>query len=434
MSGRGRIMMQRLLEAVVAISLVLVFFVILIMVFNLVFPEGSGLQFIFEEQTNDRSPAERRESLLQVIQGEETGALGGDESWAATLIQTRNAVKSKKADDIAWNRARTGMRLQNLDAVQTLEDSSASIRFDDRNILDLGQNSLIVIRRMEKDLLFREKRSFMVVVDGELRGRIVGDDESDIYLEVETPNAVARIKTEPGDRDGVEFKIDVFKDESSAVTIYAGEGEVEALGETVILGTNQLTRIEAERAPTEPVTLPGQATPLEPVPGTVFSYRSLPPRVELEWQRQPGITRYHLLLAEDEQFTRVLVDRVLDTTGFRHGNLREGRYFWKVSAISPLGEGRFSPVRRFELQQDQEPPALEVRFPDEPATQAEVTIAGKTEPGARVFISGQAVDPEADGRFVHTLRLRQGINLVVVEAVDPAGNVSYRSRMINGRY
>ena len=432
--NRGKNILQRLLEGLITVALVLVFFVILIAVFNSVFPEGSGLQFIFDTGREDGSRTGRDGNDLRVTSGDGTNLLAGDDLWAATLVQTYNSVKSKKADDIAWHRARRGMRLQNLDAIQTLENSAAAIRFDDKNYIDLGENSLIVIRRMERDLLFREKRSFMVVVDGELRGRISGDAESDVYLEVETPNAVARLKSNPEDRNGIEFKIDVLEDSRSAVTVYSGEAEVEAQGETVLLGRNQLTRIEGDLVPSVPVTLPDPTPLLEPAHRTSFPYRSLPPRVRLRWEEQAGVARYHFVLARDENFTDILVDRKQRNNEFIHGNLREGDYYWKVSSIGTAGEGPFSETRRFVLRQDQVPPDLDVLFPPELVERAQVDITGKSEPNANIYISGELITARPDGSFRHNLKIERGINILVVEAIDPAGNVSYRSQMINGKY
>jgi hypothetical protein len=430
----GKKILQRIIEGIIAIALVLVFFAILIMVFNFVFPEGSGLHFIFNQSTDEQQKTTRRESELKVTQGEGADLIFGDEDWAATLVQARNSVKSKKANDIAWRRARKGMQLSNLDAVQTLESSSATIRFDTKNYIDLGENSLIVIRRLEKDLLFKEKRSFMVVVDGELRGRIVGGDQSDVYLEIETPNAVARLQSNPDDQQGIEFKVNVLEDAASSVTIYSGQGEVEAQGETVFLGKNQITRIEGELAPTEPVTLQSPATMLTPKHRTTFPYRSLPPRVKISWSQQAGSARYHLLLAKDEAFTQILVDKILKRTEFTHGNLREGDYFWKISSLNSAGEGPFSPARQFSLQHDRLPPELIVNFPPEMVEQPVVDIAGESEPDATIYVVGQVVTVEPDGSFQHKLHLNPGINIVVVEAIDTAGNVSYQSQMINGKY
>ena len=54
---------------------------------------------------------------------------------------------------------------------------------------------------------YYEKRSFMVVVDGELRGRLSGDDAGEVYLEVTTPNAVARLQTGSSGDTPLEFSI-----------------------------------------------------------------------------------------------------------------------------------------------------------------------------------------------------------------------------------
>lgn len=432
--NKGRTIIQRSIEGLFSIGLVLVFFFVLIMVFNAIFPEGSGLQFIFSGQESKKTLAQREQADLQVTWGANADLLAGDNSWAATLLRVRNSVKSKKAAAIAWRPAKSGMLLHNLDAVQTLDDSSVIIRFDAENFIDLGDNSLIVIRRMERDLLFREKRSFMVIVDGELRGRIGGGDDSGVYLEVATPNAVARLKSNPGDSAGIEFKIDVQGDAASTFTIYSGEGEIEAQGETVILNNNQLTRVEGALAPSQPVTLPGPASLLTPGHKSRFPYRSLPPRVKLSWKPQPGIDEYHLQLATDAEFTEILIDKKLQRTEFRHGNLREGDYFWKVSSLNYAGEGAFGPIRQFSLRQDQSPPELEVKFPPETVLQPRADIIGSTEPEAHIYISGVAIDLSPDGTFRHSLPLQRGLNVVVVEAVDPAGNISYRSQLINGKY
>lgn len=430
---RGKKILQRLIEGLASIIVVLVFFAILILVFNALFPEGSGLRFVFTPTEEPGQTSESKRQLL-IARGSDADRLPGNSEWAAELVRARNSVKNKKADDIVWRTAREGLKLENLDAVQTLEDSSATIRFDQQNVIDLGENSLIVIRRMERDLLFREKRSYMVVVDGELRGRIGGDDPDGVYLEVETPNAVARLQAQPDDPGGIEFKIDVQEDNLSAVTVFSGAAEVEAQGKTVTLGRNQVTRIEQNEGPTEPTTLPDPVVVLAPANRSVFPYRSLPPRVKLSWRDQPQADQYHLMLATDADFKNVLIDQKLERTEFVHGNLQAGQYYWKVSAINTAAEGRFGPVRRFSLYQDQDPPNLEVDFPPEIVRVRNIEIRGTTEPESLVYIAGTTVTPDRKGLFSHRMELERGINIVVVEAVDPAGNVSYRSQMINGKY
>jgi len=420
-------------EGVITIALVLLCFLVLMSVLNLLFPTGTGLNLLIGrgQEGEDALPGEG--SDLQLQRGAQAGRFSEDFSWAAVLEKSSHRVKSKRGNDIAWKPAQVGMRLYDQDAVQTLEKSTALIRFDAENVIDLDENSLIVIRRMEKDLLFKEKRSYMVMVDGVLRGRLNAADENGVYLEVALPNATTRLQAQPDGGEAVEFRIDVAQDEGSAVTIFSGEAEVEANGEAVWLGANQMTRIDGDAAPSAPVALPRAARLTAPDRDTLFAYRSLPPRVRLDWEAVPGIEGYRLLLARDRSFRDLVLEEHLQRPGFVHGNLTPGTYFWKVSSLAGQVEGAFSETRRFRLLQDQSPPELELTLPEQ-ADHPQLEIAGRTEPDAQLFIAGQPVRLGTAGGFRHALALEPGINVIVVEAVDAAGNVTYRSQLIQGKF
>jgi hypothetical protein len=44
------------------------------------------------------------------------------------------------------------------------------------------------------------------------------------------------------------------------------------------------------------------------------------------------------------------------------------------------------------------------------------------------------VPVDENGRFEASVELQRGINLLVVEAVDAAGNVAYASQMVTGKF
>ncbi len=424
---------RTLREGIITIALVLLCFLVLMNVLNLLFPTGTGLNLLIGRAPEETATGRAAESESHLQHGDRQGTFGEDYGWAAVLENSHHRVKSKRGSDIAWEPARAGMRLYDQDAIQTLEKSSALIRFDAENVIDLDENSLIVIRRMEKDLLFKEKRSYMVMVDGVLRGRLNAADENGVYLEVALPNATTRLQAQPNGGEAVEFRIDVAQDEGSAVTIFSGEAEVEANGEAVWLGANQMTRIAGDEAPSAPLALPRAARLTAPAHDTLFAYRSLPPRVRLDWQAVPGIEGYRLLLARDRRFRDIVLEEKLDQPGFVHGNLTPGTYYWKVSSLADQVEGSFSEVRRFRLAQDQEPPHLELALPEQ-VDKPDLEIAGQTEPDAQLYISGESVTLGSAGGFRHPVTLEPGLNIVVVEAVDAAGNVTYRSQLIQGKF
>ena len=116
------------------------------------------------------------------------------------------------------------------------------------------------------------------------------------------------------------------------------------------------------------------------------------------------------------------------------GNLQAGTYYWRVSTRRGDLEGPSSPTWQVRIARDLREPDLRVEFPDRVVSAREIVVTGVAEPGARVFINNEEIQPEASGGFSHPMTLQRGVNIVVVEAIDPAGNVAYRSETIDARY
>jgi hypothetical protein len=74
---------------------------------------------------------------------------------------------------------------------------------------------------------------------------------------------------------------------------------------------------------------------------------------------------------------------------------------------------------------------LNVTFPPSTIYRGRYTLRGKTDPGAKVFVGGQRVKTSKTGSFKYDLKLRPGINVIVVEAFDAVNNVTYRTQRIN---
>ncbi|MBE3583855.1 MAG: N-acetylmuramoyl-L-alanine amidase [Limnochordaceae bacterium] len=109
----------------------------------------------------------------------------------------------------------------------------------------------------------------------------------------------------------------------------------------------------------------------------------------------------------------------------------------KFSVVQPLvaGENHFvftakdevGNERRVEVVaiQDREPPSLEITEPQPGLVtrESQVTLAGQTEPGARVTVDGQPVTVGEDGRFATVIQLTaDGTRTINVVATDAAGN------------
>ncbi len=82
---------------------------------------------------------------------------------------------------------------------------------------------------------------------------------------------------------------------------------------------------------------------------------------------------------------------------------------------------------------DHVPPVLKIDFPPSflITNKTSVVIKGNTEPNATVFVNGVKVDLDATGNFQHSVELREGLNLIVVESRDLAGNSTISRRIVN---
>ncbi len=426
----------RSFETVLSVLIVLAFFSAFLAVLNVLFPIGSGLKGMMGTGDYGSDSALTKVSARDMLltRGNVDGNFANREDVAAVLTMTRNKVRSKRAGSIAWRAAGTGMQLFDYDAVQTSRKSAAVIKFDEDSFLRMGANSLVIIKRLEQDFLFREKRSFVVVADGEFEGKFFGSKQTPVYIEVETPNAVARIRTRNVEEGPAEFKVSVNPDESSMFTVFNGTAVVEAEGEHVKVEENQRTVVGLNAVPSMPRDLPDPVRLVTPVDSKEYYYRDLPPRIIFRWKEQPGADGYRFVLAGDPFFENVIVDERLDRNSFSLGNLKGGTYFWRVSTFEGWEEGVFSKTRKVGVIRDRQPPVVTVEYPPDTVHEETYVMKGITEPGTRIFIAGSPVMTSDSGTFQYVMNFQRGVNVVVVEAMDKAGNVTYSSKLVHGKF
>lgn len=426
-------------EAILVILAVLGCFTLFLFALKQIFPEGDPTPFWFREKREllPVSLEKRRGEIEMRLPG--AGETDREEgaALAARLTFTQNEVKSKRADQIAWSRAQQGLPLFDRDAVQTLARSSAVITFDEKNYLDMDESSLVVIKRLERNPILKERRSFMVVINGNLRGRIDGSGSENVKLEIATPTAVTEVNTRDSQGRQADFQIRVNPDQTSTVTVYAGVAKVLAQGVTVEVGENQVTHIGLNAPPQSPQPIAPPVTLASPSEGAVFFYRDFPPEVAFAWSPREKAARYHLQIAREVSFRERVLDEITGRTAFLYGNLKAGRYVWRVASIDADGvRGQWSEARAVEVVRKQTPPALLVAYPkgDEVINRERIWVDGRSDADTQVYVNGKRVRKDAKGRFKEEVRLKKGVNLILVESIDPAGNVSFQKRMISRKF
>ena len=383
---------------------------------------------------NERS----REGSVQ-MEGEGFFSTFGDfVPRAAVLSYLNNDVRSRRASEIIWQAASVNMPLYEKDAVQTLKRSSAVITFDEKNFLNVSQNSLVIIKEIEESRIQKEKRSVLVLIDGDLAGQLQQSKKTDVRLLVNTPTATTEVTSDKQTGEKAVFEISVKPDQTSKIKVLRGSAKVRAQGKEVELKAHQMTEVAVNQPPKEPTALP-RAVFLQTPPGRAgFYYADFPPQINFSWTTERSAVKYHFEISQDPLFRSVIFEEKISRNTFLYGNLKQGRYYWRVRAVDRRGEeGEPSEARPLGVVQYMEPPVLRVLDPAVErliVRQRQLVVSGLTDPDVKVYVNGELIDTGKLGRFKKTISLRRGINVILFESIDKAGNVAYQTRVVTNKF
>jgi len=173
---------------------------------------------------------------------------------------------------------------------------------------------------------------------------------------------------------------------------------------------------------------------MEPADGSSFPYLDLPPRVTFRWAPVEGADRYRVRAAKGTASREIALDEIVTTPSLTWGRLAVGSYTWYVAAIQDEIEGVPSAIRRLSVTLDGDLQPLRVEPPPALVEVSRFTLRGYADPRARVYVMGQRVGVTRDGSFEVEVPLKAGANVLLVEAVDPAGHSSYWSQVLRARF
>jgi Glucodextranase, domain B len=354
----------------------------------------------------------------------------------ATLAGFDHTVKAKRADALAWEDAEPRMPLFDNDAIRTFDKSTATIAFGRDDVVEVDQNALVVIkpRRSTGD----QDEISLALLSPDLIDSLSSKPPAEQKQAIEKAAASheLHIQTLPaaaGGRDKTRVAVRSLPDKSTTVASLSGALKlIGPKGDEIVLKEKMVTRITPQGAIVTPRDLPPAPGLVSPRNGATYAYLRKSPKVEMSWNAAPRAAGYRVVVASDPSFRKVFADERVKTTGFSL-RLQPGTYYWRVRSFDGDGfEGAYSEARSLQASYDDTPPKLTIVSPAEmfvsPAPSVEVR--GRTEGGARVRINGQPVRVAGDGSFTQAVTLKEGVNLVTIEAADAAGNTEYGKRII----
>jgi hypothetical protein len=340
-----------------------------------------------------------------------------------TLSEFRNSVQSRAAQDVEWRSASRGAVFHVQDALQTGPRSYALVRMDGGTAMKLAERSLVVFGG-ELAGISDEARLVALVMRGEMSGEV---SAGSVGASVRVNGGTLSVK--PAADAAAEYTVQINEDESTTINILRGRGEYLGAGGATVIARRQSLTVDERGKRILLVDMPKAPALVLPAAGVRINGRGGMSTVDFVWEPVPGVEGYRFVIARDRELYDRLADERVAETRFRHGRLPIGEYYWSVQGRTGWTVGVPSEVRRISLVDDVSPPKLVLDDVPRTVDGRSVTITGRTDPEARVFVAGQPAI-NSGGNFEHVTQLTAGANVVVVESVDAVGNVAYASIMV----
>lgn len=247
----------------------------------------------------------------------------------ARLTDVQRTVQARAPKDPDWERARQGKELYRGWRVNTLERASADVAFQDGSLVQMRQNTLIIIYGgVYQDA--RRKTTEASLERGTLRSRL-----SEFRLDVKTPTAEAGL-------EGGSSVVSVAEDGTSLLSNHEG-GEASfkvAMGEAVRVkpGFGSKAR-KGDRRPTKPAPLPPSPQWQSGLDMIFSGLRADGGTVRGAWAPVEAATEYRIEIAKGRDGGEVVVATKVaaSVTSFEIHRLPEGVYFARVSSIDAGG-------------------------------------------------------------------------------------------------
>lgn len=354
---------------------------------------------------------------------------GADLASDAQFLTVEGDVKYQKGAAGEWKDADSRTSLVNGDWVKTGNNASAELIFSSGTLYTVSANALLEIYSQVNPRTSRKAGAVQMRV-GSVEIATTSDEST-----VRTPGTQVVVESQSTAQVGV----DPSKQTSIVSTRGGASVAPEKGGAAIRVASGEkISATEAgEISPVKKLTMPPAL--LSPGDNQVFQL-SPELQVQMMWQTQTDAAAYVLQVSRSRLFSTQEINKRMPRTAATAEVSEEGSFFWRVASVGPDGDiGPFSPYRRFRVSgggkssagiQDRTPPVLRMKKPFHVGGQF-YTIAGSTEPGATVFINDEEVDVESGGAFQKLVAFEKiGRNVVVIKAVDPAGNQKVESQIV----
>lgn len=370
---------------------------------------------------------------------------------AAHVVQKRNRVDFRRKETADWKGASEGMEVFKGDALRTLEDSRAKVKFLNADMLSVDPNSLVIVKPPSKDFDVELKTGSIFTG----RARVI------------TASARVIPKT-----DDTQYSTRISPDFTTQVAVHKGLAAVEAQGRTVDVKAGMATEIKMGLAPEAPRKIPD--LPDFEARAADFNGESVRKTAKLadgalaaagadvsEIERAADaadlkgevaslrvgvpISRYRVQASLGRDFEKPVFDKTFDAEDrleMRYEKVPPGVYWFRIALIDLLGtQQRWSAPRLFAIGVSRKAPppvdfkqAITIAKPskdDEWSNSAIYKVVGvaKNE-RVTVKVNGKAMRLDDYGNFSVDIKLKDGANDIDFVVTDQDGNSTTITRRV----
>lgn len=336
-------------------------------------------------------------------------------------------VRVKKANSNTWTQADYSVPLEKGDVVQTSSEGMAKVVFSDGTSYSIKQDSLIVVE--ENSTNSSQETQVAVQVTTGTVDLATATYSHGSRSEVRVAGASAALAPE----SAAMVRNDPRADQHE-ILLKKGSGLVRRGNESVALSNWEKVTFASNAQNMTRVKEIGPPTLIQPSNMSPVYVQGAAKPIEFSWTPVPNSRGYRVRLSKNPYFSSTLFDRVVQDTGVKIPNLKEGGYYWVVTSLDKSGResveserNQFSVVAK---AVDNSGLTLELQ----PFVQHGhvIEIRGKTENNARVMVNGQEVPIiNADGTFhFFTPPLPSGASVITVTAQNAKGGVKTEQKRI----
>ncbi|HPH04851.1 MAG TPA: FecR domain-containing protein [Methylotenera sp.] len=238
---------------------------------------------------------------------------------SAQVLVASGEVSTQLANQLDEQKLIKGQLLNQGDSIKTGKYSVAKLGFPDGSVIDIQQNSQLVIQSSYQ----HTGRLTYVILLKLVKGRTeIGANPSHLYgnsMQILTPSAIAAVR-------GTTFRVRADQELTMQETL-AGRVGLTSLGKEVMLAQGYGSIAEKNKAPLPPIALP--STPnLSHLPTVIESEMA----VNFQLKPQTDAVAWLVQLAKDVDFNDVVYEQTVQASTLNLGVLTEGSYYLRVRA------------------------------------------------------------------------------------------------------